>query len=203
MAEETQEQEVQETSAKKSNKVMIIAGAAAGVLLLEALGIFIAVKLVSKGPAETIAQELDQEQHETLVDHSKEETGEVLVAKIECPHTNTGRLYMISMTVYATVPKSMIKEEGDGEGHGGEESEESSGADIRKMIDAKIAEIKDRMRTVVASADTSTLCLARSEKPDYGLTTLRRQFKAILDDLLGKGIVQDVLISDYMPRPMD
>ncbi len=201
MAEEAQEQEAQGTSAKSSKKIMIIAGAAAGVLLFEALGIFIAVKLVSKGPAETVAQELEQEQEATLVDHSKEETGEVLVAKIECPHTNTGRLYMISMTVYATVPKSMIKNE-EGEGEEGE-SEESSGPDIEKMIKAKIAEIKDRMRTVVASADTSTLCLARSEKPDYGLTTLRRQFKAILDDVLGKGIVQDVLISDYMPRPMD
>jgi len=202
MAEEIQEEDVQETGAKKSNKMVMIAGAAVGVLLLEAVGIFVAVKLVGKEPAETVAQELQQEQHEALVDHSKEATGEVLVAKLECPHTNTGRLYVISMTVYATVPKSMIKEESSGGEHGSE-SEESSGQDIKKMIEENIATIKDRMRTVVASADTGTLCLARSEKPDYGLTTLRRQFKAILDDVLGKDIVQNVLISDYMPRPMD
>ena len=66
-----------------------------------------------------------------------------------------------------------------------------------------MATIKDRMRTIIASADPSTLCLARSEKPDYGLSTLRRQFKTILDEVLGKGKVKDVMISDYMYNPID
>ncbi len=201
MAEEMQEESIPEAGAKKPNKMIMIAGAAAGVLLLEAVGIFVAVKLVGKEPAETVAQELQQEQSEALVDHSKEATAEVLVAKLECPHTNTGRLYVISMTVYATVPKSMIKEESSNGEHSSEDSSDQQ--DIKKLIQENIATIKDRMRTVIASADTGTLCLARSEKPDYGLTTLRRQFKAILDDVLGKGIVRNVLISDYMPRPMD
>ncbi len=209
MAEEQASQETQ--AGKKPNKLIVIAGIVLGVLVLEGAGVFLAVKLVSKGPADIVAEELSEETQKELAPkgHENEEVVEVLIAKLECPHTNTGRLYVIDMTVYATIPKSLVEDESSGaedpSGHGGSHSSEASNDNngIRKIIEENIATIKDRMRTVIASADPSTLCLARAEKPDYGLVTLRRQFKAILEDVLGKGVVKDVLISDFMPRPLD
>jgi len=59
------------------------------------------------------------------------------------------------------------------------------------------------MRTIIAGADAGALGLARTDKPDYGLSTLRRQFKGVLEELIGKGKIQDVLIAHYMPTPID
>lgn len=196
--------EEKEQAAKRSNKMILIGGIVFGVLLLEGVGIFLAVKLISKGPAEVVAEELASSEKKAGIDgHKEDQYAEVFITRLESPHTSTGRLYVISMTVYATVPKSLLEtEHAEGGGHGGGDKE-SEVSGIEKLIQDNIATIKDRMRTVVASADASTLGLARAEKPDYGLVTLRRQFKAILDDVLGKDVVKDVLIADYMPNPLD
>jgi len=209
--EEVAQKEAAPVTNKGSKKMMIIGGIVAGVLLVEGAGIFLAVKMLNKGPAEAVGFEAPEKesQHEEAVDPN-EKTEEVIIAnQFECPHTNTGRLYVIRMTVYATVPASLVgggapKEGGKSEGHGeAKEGEAKTGGGITEEVAKNIATIKDRMRTVIAGADASTLCLARSEKPDYGLSTLRRQFKTILDEVLGKGKVKDVLVSDYMPTPMD
>jgi flagellar basal body-associated protein FliL len=196
---------------KGSKKMMIIGGIVTTVLLLEGgLCLFI-YKMVNKGPAEAAGIEVPEKEApkiETEDPHAK--TEEVIIAnQFECPHTNTGRLYVIRMTVYATVPKSLVGESTEGKekekekAKEGKEGEGKESGGITEEIEKNIATIKDRMRTVIAGADASTLCLARSEKPDYGLSTLRRQFKTILDEVLGKGKVKDVLISDYMPTPVD
>jgi flagellar basal body-associated protein FliL len=209
----------EESAPKKPNKMMKIVGIVGGALALQAIGVFIAVKVVGKGPADAVAIEAAAESHnETVSEHHETEinpneaTGELKVATLECPHTNTGRLYVIRMTVYASVPQSLMgeasqgKEGGGGGGHGASKEAkegEHTAPTVPEEVEKKIATIKDRMRTVIASADAGTLCLAHSEKPDYGLSTLRRQFKTILDDVLGKGKIKDILISDYMPTPMD
>ncbi len=194
-------------SPKGKGKLPLIAGIVAGVLVLWGAGIFIAVKAF-KGPAEAAGIEIPEKHAAEPADNPGAETVEIKIANLECPHTNTGRLYVVRMTVVAAVSKDLVASAGEGEGHGKEakegEGKESAGkCDIAKDIEDHIAQIKDRMRTIVASADPGTLCLARSEKPDYGLSTLRRQFKSILDEVLGKGKVRDVLISDYMPTPVD
>jgi flagellar basal body-associated protein FliL len=187
---------------KKKNKLVLIIGIVAAVLVMEGAGFFVAVKLFSHGPAEAVGVEIPppaQQQEEKPID----ETAELKIAVLECPHTNTGRFYIINMTVFAAVPKNLL-ESPDAKKEGGEgEKKEAGPTGIEAEILARLATIKDRMRTVVASADPSTLCLARSDKPDYGLSTLRRQFKSILDEVLGKGKVKDVMISDYMPTPVD
>ncbi len=215
MAEEQAQKEAAATAQKKPNKMMMIGGIVAGILVLEGAFVFVVVKMVNKGPAEAVGVETasveipKKEVHED----PNEGTGEIVIAnQFECPHTNTGRLYVIRMTVYAAVPKSLLGE-GEGKKEGEKKKEEKKkeekkgeGAEeegIQVEIEKHIATIKDRMRTIIAGADPGTLCLARSEKPDYGLSTLRRQIKTILDDVLGKGKVKDVLISDYMPTPMD
>jgi flagellar basal body-associated protein FliL len=192
---------------KKPSKLVMIIGIVAGILILEGAGIFVAVKLFNNGPAEAVGIEIPDPNHEKHAIDSSEETVEMEIARLECPHTNTGRLYVIRMTVVANVPKNLTHaaqgDEGGGGGHGSKSAGKGNSTGIEAEIRGRLASIKDRMRTIVASADPGTLCLARSDKPDYGLSTLRRQFKTVLDDILGKGKVKDVLISDYMPTPID
>ncbi|MFA5865095.1 MAG: hypothetical protein WC975_10470 [Phycisphaerae bacterium] len=189
---------------KKPNKMMMIAGIIAGILVLEGAIVFVAVKMIGKGPAEAVGIENPAHPRKDRAENTNEQTEEIVIAnQFECPHTNTGRLYVIRMTIYASVPKILIGSGAEPKGEKEGKEGENPDTGIQKEIEKRIASIKDRMRTVIASADASTLCLARSEKPDYGLSTLRRQFKTILDDVLGKGKVKDVLISDYMPTPVD
>lgn len=194
---------------KKAGKTVMIAGIAGGVVVVAAVVLtIVAVKAINKGPAEAAAGASVHAHPDEPVENPDEKTVEVLIAnQFECSHTNTGRQYVIRMTIYAAVPQGLVKaaEGGHGkeEGHGHGKKLEAEVSGIQVDIGKNIASIKDRMRTVIASADASTLCLARSEKPDYALSTLRRQFKTILDDVLGKGKVKDVLIADYMPTPMD
>jgi len=188
---------INEASAKKPNKLFMIAGVITGTLILQAAVVFVVIKTVKSSPADVIGDEIKTQQaskHET----QDEETQEVLICKLQCPHTNTSRPYVIDMTVCAIVPKHLV----GGQKPGHEQNAASTAEGIEEEIAGNIATIKDRMRTIVSSSDPGTLFLTMSEKPDYGLTTLKRQFKAVLDDVLGKGKIRDVLISEYMPTPV-
>ena len=198
----------EETSApeKKLSKKTTIAGIVTGFLVLELAIFFVGFKIFSKGPAEALGLERYDNVSKIQTENPEHDTQEVLIANLECPHTNTGRLYVIRMTIYASVPKELMKKTKEEGGHGGGYGSKSSALEstgVQSEIEKRIATIKDRMRTVIASSDAGTLCLGRSEKSDYGLSTLRRQFKTILDEVIGKGKVKDVLISDYMQTPID
>jgi flagellar basal body-associated protein FliL len=205
--EELQQKELSADTPKKNKKVLMI-GLIAGIPVLLGLGVFLGVKILGKGPADAVAVSIPDPAKQPEDEHGSEDTVELKISNLECPHTNTGRLFVIRMTVYATVPKSLTEDEaaaegGEGEGEKKKDAPVIPGGKIGAEIENRMATIKDRMRTIIASADPSTLCLARSEKPDYGLSTLRRQFKTILDEVLGKGKVKDVMISDYMYNPVD
>jgi len=197
------EGEQQQQGGGNNKKITLVAGLVLGVLLLEGVGVFLAVRMLGGGPSETVAQIMEEADPQ----HSEEDlqTEQILVTKLECPHTSTGRLYVISMSVYAVVPKSSGEGDGDGRnvlgaGHG--EEGESHGGIVGK-IEENLAIIKDRMGTIVARADASTLCLPGAQKPDFGRATLKRQFKAVLEEVCGKGKIKEVLIPDYMPTPLD
>jgi len=185
---------------QKSGKPAMIVGVIMGMLLLQGAGVFIAVKMIGKGPAEAAGVELTPDDAQDKGDEHGEKTAEILITKLRCPHTGTGKHYVIEMTVYATVPDHLA---GGGESGGGHGEDSTSGGGIQAEIESHIATIKDRMRTIVTSADPGTLFLARTGKPDYRLSTLKRQFKSVLEDVLGKGKIKEVLICDYMPMPID
>jgi len=206
MAEEKAPKEEAAAEPKKKSKLPMILGIIGGVVVLEGALFFVLFKVAFKGPAEAVGVvNTETKPTDTEAEHPAEQTEEIVIAnQFECPHTNTGRLYVIRMTVYAVVPKAE-GEKGGGE-EGGEKKEGKKAGPtnaIADEVEKNIASIKDRMRTVIAGADASTLCLSKTDKPDYGLSTLRRQFKTILEDVLGKGKVKEVLISDYMPTPVD
>jgi hypothetical protein len=197
---------------KKSSKLMLIGGAIAGFVTVQVVVLFVVLKALNQGPLEAAGVEIEDPQAAAAshdAEHGSKETAEVLIAKLDCPHTSTGRLYMIRMSVYATVPANMAPAPAAAAGGGGHGAPapaaegESHGPDVGQLIEKYSATIRHQMRTIIAAADPGTLCLTRAEKPDYGLLTLRRQFKSVLDEVFGKGIVKDVLISDYMPRPVD
>lgn len=205
--EELAQKETTAQPPKKNKKVLMIS-MIAGIPILLGAGVFLGVKVLGKGPADAVAAAIPEPAPQPENDHADSETVELKISNLECPHTNTGRLFVIRMTVYASVPKKLLEDhaaEGEGGGHGEKKAEtkDAMPTGIQLDIENRMASIKDRMRTIIASADPSTLCLARSEKPDYGLSTLRRQFKTVLDEVLGKGKVKDVMISDYMYNPID
>jgi flagellar basal body-associated protein FliL len=203
--EELSQKELSEQAPKKNKKFLMI-GMIAGIPILLGAGVFLGVKVLSKGPADAVAVSIPNPAQQPEEEHANSDTVELKISNLECPHTNTGRLFVIRMTVYASVPKNLMgaaTSEGEGEGEKKKEGAEAQATGIEVEIESRMATIKDRMRTIIASSDPSTLCLARSEKPDYGLSTLRRQFKTILDEVLGKGKVKDVMISDYMYNPVD
>lgn len=200
-AEDTTEQ-----APAKSKKPVMIAGIIGGMVVVQAIGAFVVFKLVSNnGPLEAAGIVMPDGHGDQAHEDEGKDTAELLIAKLQCPHTNTGKLYVIMMTVYATVPKHLLghKEEAGG-GHGSSAKDgESEPHGIEAVLKENEATIKHRMRTIIASSDPGTLCLVRSEKPDSGLLTLRRQFKSVLEEVVGKGKIKDVLIPDYMPRPIE
>ncbi|NLE28322.1 MAG: flagellar basal body-associated FliL family protein [Phycisphaerae bacterium] len=205
MPEEVSTNELSVAPANKNKKVLMI-GLIAGIPILLGVGIFLGVKILGKGPADAVALAIPDPAVQPEDEHADNDTVELRISNIECPHTNTGRLFVIRMTVYATVPQKLVGADSSDQasgGHGDKKSDSAAQPGVEKEIENRMATIKDRMRTIIAGADPSTLCLARSEKPDYGLSTLRRQFKTVLDEVLGKGKVKDVMISDYMYNPID
>lgn len=188
MAIETPEElSESEPMQKKPNKAVVIVSVIGGMLLVQCVVLIGVVKVMSKGPAEASAIEIDKQIHGT--DAANGQFEEVWITKLQCPYTGTGQSYLISMDVYASVPKRLLKGSG----------KDSDG--LKADIERHMPVIKDRMRTIVASADHGTLYLGHAERPDYGLSTLKRQFKTVLEDVLGKGTVKDIHIPEYMQTP--
>jgi len=197
-----EEEKTAEATPKKSNKLVLGGGIVGGMLVFMVVGVFVGIKIFGQSPTEAMGIEI-VEQHGEGEHPESQETAEIPIAKIRCPHTNTNRLYVIEMEVHALVPKHLLGGgEGEGGGHGGHGGE-AAGGGIEEEIKHHEATIRDRMRTIIAGADAGALGLARTDKPDYGLSTLRRQFKGVLEELIGKGNIQDVLIAHYMPTPID
>ncbi len=214
MAMEPEEQMNEDEPEKTSkSKILKIGGIIAASAIFWAGGIFIAVRIAGPPPPEeALAIELEDEGHDDAYIADSAETAEILITKLSCPHTGTSRFYLIDMEVYALVPKSLLGgagEEGTEGGGGGKNSpgakkgEGEAPAGIEAEIHDNIAAIRNKMRTIIASADPGTLCLPMGGKADYSLSTLRRQFKTVLEDFIGKGKIKEVLIPNYMPRPID
>jgi flagellar basal body-associated protein FliL len=59
--------------------------------------------------------------------------------------------------------------------------------------------IQDRVRTIIAETDPEKL----GGGAEPGLETLRRQVKYQLDEIVGDGLIDDVLIPQCLPFPAD
>lgn len=193
---EGQENQVQGTDNKK---LVVISSLVLGVLLLETVGVFCAVKMFGAGPSGSLADTLDGPSQQA---REPQQTQEVPVAQLQCTHASTGRMYLIDISVSVTVLKEYV---GSARRHvagfGKDPGDSEQG--IEKVLADNSAVIRDRMLTIVAQADANTLQLPNSRKPDFGLMTLRRQFKNVLEEICGKGKIREVLIPQYKPIPID
>ncbi len=182
-----------------NKKLVVISSLVLGVLLLETVGVFCAVKMFGGGPSGSLADTLDGSGQQVK---EPQEIQEVSVAQLQCTHTSTGRMYLIDISVSVTVAKEYV---GSARRHvsGFGKDPGNSEQGIEKVLASNSATIRDRMLTIVAQADANTLQLPNSRKPDFGLMTLGRQFKKILEEVCGKGKIREVLIPQYKPIPID
>jgi flagellar basal body-associated protein FliL len=111
---------------------------------------------------------------------SSKKTAELQVVDFRAPNRQSGRLFVYDVSIFAVV--------------------KAEDADrIKQMITDKEALIKDRVRTIIAQADPDKL--GGGSEP--GLETLRRQIKYQLDEIVGDGLVDEVLVPRCMPFRAD
>lgn len=70
---------------------------------------------------------------------------------------------------------------------------------VQKKVDERKALISDRVRTIIAQSDPEKL----NGQAEPGLETLKRQVKVQLDEIVGEGVIEEVLIPRCIPFRAD
>ncbi len=68
---------------------------------------------------------------------------------------------------------------------------------VKTMMKDREATLQDRMRTIIAQSEPEKL----DGGVEPGLETLRRQVKYQLDEMLGEGVIEEVLVTQCTPLP--
>ncbi len=105
---------------------------------------------------------------------------ELSVLSFKAPNSLKGRTYLYDVVIYAAV-KGEVKEK------------------VAAALKDREATIEDRMRTIVAQMDPEKL--GGGSEP--GLETLRRQVKCQLEEIVGEGLIEEVLVRRCIPYRAD
>lgn len=168
-----------------------------GVMILEAVVLFAGFKFLGGGAPQTAAgAEMSSEESqddEAADDHGggdhgdgekksgpKKKTLELKVLDFRAPNKQSGRTFLYDVSIYV-VTKSEFE------------------AQVTSTITDRTALITDRVRTIIAQSDPEKL--GGGSEP--GLETLRRQVKYQLDEIVGEGMVSEVLIPRCIPFRTD
>lgn len=153
------------------------------VMVTEAAVLFAGFKFLGSGArpahAELSTSEASEagaggEQGGTRIDRKK--LVELSVLEFKAPNKQTGRTFLYDVHLYISA-KAEHKER------------------LEQTIKDREATIKDRVRTIIAQSDPEKL----GGGVEPGLETLRRQVKFQLDELLGEGLIEEVLIPRCIP----
>jgi flagellar basal body-associated protein FliL len=106
----------------------------------------------------------------------KKKTVELSVLDFRATNKISGRTILFDVSVYIVV-------KGDNE------------EKVKTTIKDREALLKDRMRTIIAQSDPEKL--GGGSEP--GLETLRRQVKYQLDEIIGEGMIEEVLVPKCIP----
>jgi flagellar basal body-associated protein FliL len=154
--------------AKKKGGMKVII-AAAVVVLLEVGTVVVTMKMAG-GPKQAAAS-----QPATAPAVKIEKDAEVKVVDAQFPNLQSGRLYLYRFQVAVKVA-------------------EKDKTKVTELLAEKEFEIKDQIRTIIASADPESLA-------EPGAETIRRQVMHRLEEGLGKDMVKDVLIPSLSGTP--
>jgi len=170
-------------------KTPIVLGA---VMVLEAVVLFAGFKFLGGGAAHPVAgaEIVDVEHGEHGEGHGEHGGGggatdkkrpvEILLLEFRAPNKQSGRTFVYDVSVYIQT-KSEFE------------------AKVKQIIKDREALIKDRIRTIIAQSDPEKL--GGGSEP--GLETFRRQVKYQLDEIVGEGMIDEVLVPRCIPFRAD
>jgi flagellar basal body-associated protein FliL len=156
------------------------------VMLVEALVLFAGFKMFNPSPQSAGADEVSSEEGTNgsvrgiSVKGEKKKVIELNVLEFKAPNKQTGRLFLYDVSVFVTV-KTEFKER------------------VEAAFKEREATIKDRVRTIISQSDPEKL----GGGTEPGLETLRRQVKHQLDEIIGDGMIEEVLIPRCIPYRQD
>ncbi len=157
------------------NRNLLTAAVVGGLMLLEGVGIFVAVQFVGGGPGTTEASDGTGEGSDA---DGKLSSTEVRVADLQSFNKKDGRVFVYQLSVYAEI-----------------DTKES--AKIKDMIESRQNAIEDRFSKVIRGSDAKYL-----DEP--GLETLRRQFKHELGLILGdESHIRAILFPEFKKSRAD
>jgi flagellar basal body-associated protein FliL len=151
-------------------KTPVILGA---VMLIEAIVLFAGFKFIAGGPKNANADlttELKKDSADATTADS-EQTVEIQLLDDKFPNRLSGRTFLYDVAISLSVKGQYADK-------------------VKKAISDHDALIKDRVRTIIAELDPEKL--GGGSEP--GLETLRRQVKYQLDEIIGDGMVDEVLV---------
>jgi flagellar basal body-associated protein FliL len=162
-----------------------------GVMILEAIVLFAGFKFLAGGPHTAAGADLAHEDpaknDENGEGHGEKKSSapkagtiELQVLEFRAQNKLSGRTFLYDVSVYV-VTKSEFAEK------------------VKATLAAREALIKDRVRTIIAQNDPEKL--GGGSEP--GLETLRRQVKHQLDEIVGDGMIEEVLVPRCIPFRTD
>ncbi|MGD0769091.1 MAG: hypothetical protein ABSB42_12975 [Tepidisphaeraceae bacterium] len=158
-----------------------------GVMLVEAIVLFAGFKFLTGGAKNANAADLTTQLKkadgaEGEKSASVDTTGTVELPLLESrfPNKRSGKTFLYDVKIYLSVKKE-------------------SADKVKSTIAEHDALIQDRVRTIIAESDPDKL----GGGAEPGLETLRRQVKYQLDEIVGDGLIDDVLIPQCIPFPAD
>jgi flagellar basal body-associated protein FliL len=170
------------------SKTPVLLGAA---MIVEAVVLFGGFKFLGGGPKASQAVELAAavqaadkaeggEKGAAGAPADKNSPVEIPVIDFRAPNKQTGRTYLYDVSIYVVA------------------KQENSDA-VKALITSHSELIQDRIRTIIAQSDPDKL--GGGSEP--GLETLRRQIKYQLDQIVGDGLIDEVLIPRCIPYRAD
>jgi flagellar basal body-associated protein FliL len=156
-----------------------------GVMLIEAVVLFAGFKFLNSGPKNANAADLTQPikkdagsadaDASTAPDDST--TVELSLLESRFPNRRSGKSYLYDVKIFLSVKKQFADK-------------------VKAIITEHDALIQDRVRTIIAESDPDKL--GGGSEP--GLETLRRQVKYQLDEIVGDGMIDDVLFASAFAK---
>jgi flagellar basal body-associated protein FliL len=165
-------------------------------MIVEAFVLFAGFKMIAGGPAPASGADIDLAAHAQNAggtDHAElDEHGnpikkadpksgaEVEVLTIKASNRQSGRTFFYDVQIKIITRQS---------------NEEK----VKSTIAAKAGLIQDRIRTIIAQSEPAKL----QGESEPGLETLKRQVKYQLDEIIGEGYIDEVLVPRCVPFRTD